>query len=140
MKIKLPVIAEANNDTGFNVAGEEIILFIKREMKKLLTAVIIPVVMVSSVQAKPSVEDGLSIKKFCDQIGKDVSNIYVLKEQGFEKKYVIDAVVSEGGSKDYAKFSADSAYELKSGMNKSYVHIGMTKACVKTMTAEVVEE
>lgn len=93
----------------------------------------------SIVEAKPSVEDGLSIYKFCGQMGKDASNMYILKERGFDKQFVIEAVVSEGGSESYAQFLADATYELRTGMAPAYVHVGMSKACVKAMTKEAVK-
>lgn len=109
-------------------------------MKKLLAVVIMSVAAIGTAQAaKPSVEDGLSIQKFCGQMGKDVSNMYILKERGFDKQYVIEAVVSEGGSKSYAQFLADATYELKTGMTPAYVQVGMSKACVKAMTKEAVK-
>lgn len=109
-------------------------------MKKLLAIVIMSVAAISTVQAaKPSVEDGLSIYKFCGQMGKDVSNMYILKERGFDKQYVIEAVVSEGGIESYAQFLADATYELKTGMTPAYVQVGMSKACVKAMTKEAVK-
>lgn len=108
-------------------------------MKKLL-AVIMSIAAISTAQAaSPSVEDGLSIYKFCGQMGKDVSNMYILKERGFDKQYVIEAVVSEGGSESYAQFLADATYELKTGMTPAYVQVGMSKACVKAMTKEAVK-
>ena len=109
-------------------------------MKKLLAAVIMSVAAIGTAQAaKPSVEDGLSIYKFCGQMGKDVSNMYILKERGFDKQYVIEAVVSEGGSESYAQFLADATYELKTGMTPAYVQVGMSKACVKAMTKDAVK-
>lgn len=109
-------------------------------MKKLLAVVIMSVAAIGTSQAaKPSVEDGLSIYKFCGQMGKDVSNMYILKERGFEKQYVIEAVVSEGGSESYAQFLADATYELKTGMTPAYVQVGMSKTCVKAMTKDAVK-
>lgn len=109
-------------------------------MKKLLTAVIMSVAAIGTAQAaKPSVEDGLSIYKFCGQMGKDVSNMYILKERGFDKKYVVELLVANGGSESYAKFLADATYELKTGMTPAYVQVGMSKACVKSMTKDAVK-
>lgn len=109
-------------------------------MKKLLAVVIMSVAAIGTAQAAaPSVEDGLSIYKFCGQMGKDVSNMYILKERGFDKQYVVEAVVSEGGSESYAQFLADATYELKTGMTPAYVQVGMSKACVKAMTKEAVK-
>lgn len=108
-------------------------------MKKLLAAVIMSVAAIGAAQARPSVEDGLSIYKFCGQMGKDVSNMYILKERGFDKQYVVEAVVSGGGSESYAKFLAGATYELKTGMAPAYVQVGMSKACVKAMTKEAVK-
>lgn len=109
-------------------------------MKKLLAAVVMSVAVIGTAQAaKPTVEDAISIQKFCGQMGKDVSNMYILKERGFDKQYVIEAVLSEGGSKSYAKFLADATYELKTGMTPAYVQAGMSKACVKAMTKEAVK-
>lgn len=109
-------------------------------MKKLFAAVIMSAAVVGAAQAaKPTVEDAISIQKFCGQMGKDVSNVYILKERGFDKDYVVAAVVSDGGSESYAQFLADAAYELRTGMVPAYVQTGMAKACVKAMTKDSVK-
>lgn len=109
-------------------------------MKKLFAAVIISMAAIGAAQAaKPSVEDGLSIYKFCGQMGKDVSNMYILKERGFDKEYVVEVLIANGGSESYAQFLADATYELRTGMVPAYVKVGMSKACVKAMTKEAVK-
>lgn len=109
-------------------------------MKKLLAAVIMSVVVIGTAQAaKPTVEDAISVQKFCGQMGKDVSNMYILKERGFDKEYVVEVLIANGGSESYAQFLADATYELRTGMVPTYVQVGMSKACVKAMTKEAVK-
>lgn len=98
------------------------------------------VTAIGTAQAeKPTVEDAISIHKFCGQMGKDVSNMYILKERGFDKKYVVEVLIANGGSESYAQFLADATYELRTGMVPAYVQVGMSKACVKAMTKDAVK-
>lgn len=109
-------------------------------MKKLLAAVVMAVAAIGTAQAaKPTVEDAISIQKFCGQTGKDVSNMYILKERGFDKEYVVEVLIANGGSESYAQFLADATYELRTGMVPAYVKVGMSKACVKAMMKEAVK-
>lgn len=104
-------------------------------MKKLLAAAIMSVAAIGAAQAaKPSIEGGHNISNFCSTFGKATAGIYVLKEQGYEKQYVISALVNEGINKDTVVAAADTAYELKSGMNKNYVQQRVIKFCISSIS------
>lgn len=103
-------------------------------MKKLLAAVIMSVAAIGTAQAKPSINGGHNISNFCSTFGKAAAGIYVLKEQGYEKQYVISAMVNEGINKDTVVAAADTAYELKSGMNRNYVQQRVTKFCISSLS------
>lgn len=104
-------------------------------MKKLLAAVVMLVTAIGTAQAaKPSIEGGHNISNFCSTFGKATAGIYVLKEQGYEKQYVVKALINEGINKDTVVAAADTAYELKSGMNRNYVQQRVIKFCISSLS------
>ena len=99
-------------------------------MKKLLVVMVFS----SIVSASPSIDEGHRIADYCESYSTSVSGFYILKENGYNKQYVIDAIVSEGVSKDLAETAADTAYELKTGMSPEYVKLRVKKFCINTIT------
>lgn len=88
----------------------------------------------SIVSATPSIEGGHSISNFCSTFGKATAGIYMLKEQGYEKQYVVKALINEGIDKNTVNAAANTAYELKSGMNRNHVQQRVIKSCISAMS------
>lgn len=103
-------------------------------MKKLLAAVIMSAAAISTAQAKPSIEGGQNISNFCSTFGKATAGIYILKEQGYEQRYVVKALINEGIDKNTVNAAANTAYELKTGLNSNYVQQRVIKLCIISLS------
>lgn len=110
-------------------------------MKKLLAAAIMSVAVIGTAQAaKPSIEGGHNISNFCSTFGKATAGIYILKEQGYEQQYVVKALINEGIDKNTVNAAANTAYELKTGLNSNYVQQRVIKLCISAMSKMESEE
>lgn len=102
-------------------------------MKKLIIALSMFTV-VGTVSAKPSSDDAKQIGAYCDSFSGTVSQVYILKDNGFDKKYVVKMLLNQGYSKELVEVVTDTAYELKSGMTPTYVKQGVKKFCISAVT------
>lgn len=102
-------------------------------MKKLIMAVAM-LAVAGTAAAKPSVDDAKQIGAYCNSFSTTVSNVYVIKENGFDKKYVVNMLLNQGHSKELVEVVTDTAYELKSGMTPVYVKQGVKKFCISAVT------
>ena len=62
------------------------------------------------VSAAPSIDEGHRIADYFESNSTSVAGLNIFKEHGYNKQYVIEAIVSEGVSKDLSETAADTAY------------------------------
>lgn len=102
-------------------------------MKKLIMAVAM-LAVTGTAAAKPSMSDAKQVGEYCKTFSKATTNVYILKESGFDKRYMVQALLDQGHSKDLVEAVTDTAYELKSGLPASYVQQGVKKFCISAVT------
>lgn len=96
-------------------------------MRKLFIGAILAVTSVTA-QAE------INVESYCNNYAFATAGTYNLKEQGYDKDYVLKRLIKESGNKTLATEIVNLAYGIETGLTYKTVFSVTKSSCIKVLT------